>query len=261
MRITRRCDDNRIYWEKRWQKLAADEPCANRDVYPLKYAQMVVRPGDRILEAGCGLGRVLRYYHSNGYDIHGFDFIEGAVKTLKAADPDLKVRVDDVTRMQYPDNRFDVVLAFGLYHNLPLEAWSLALSETRRVLRRGGRVCASVRADNLANRLNDWLKSGAPSDGVRGEERCFHKINLSEKELRDIFERNGFHVDAVHGVVNMPILYKARLFRRSDHKDFDESKARRDGYLLNPVGNVLQKVFLAIVPHQYCSVYVVIATR
>ena len=36
-----------------------------------------------ILEAGCGAGRILRYFHDLGYDITGFDFIEVAVEKLK----------------------------------------------------------------------------------------------------------------------------------------------------------------------------------
>ena len=41
---------------------------------------MVIKNNEvKILEAGCDNGRILRYYHSQGYKIIGFYFIEDAI--------------------------------------------------------------------------------------------------------------------------------------------------------------------------------------
>ncbi|HET7320954.1 MAG TPA: class I SAM-dependent methyltransferase, partial [Longimicrobiaceae bacterium] len=157
MRITYRHEDTHAYWERRWSGIPADEAAENPDAYPLKYAELAVG-GDRvgrILEAGCGNGRILRYYHDRGYAVTGTDYVRVPIEKLRAADPELDVRCGDVRALDFRDSAFRYVLAFGLYHNLEPEDCRRALAETRRVLEPGGRVCASYRADSLHSRLID----------------------------------------------------------------------------------------------------------
>ncbi len=68
----------------------------------------------KILEAGCGAGRILRYYHDRGYDIIGIDFIDVAISKLKEIDPTLQAEVGDITSLGFADQSFRYVLAFGL---------------------------------------------------------------------------------------------------------------------------------------------------
>ena len=83
MRITYRTRGVREYWTARWDEIPADAPMVNADVYPLKYAQITVKDKKgKILEAGCGAGRILRYYHDRGYDVIGIDFIDVAIGKL-----------------------------------------------------------------------------------------------------------------------------------------------------------------------------------
>src|SRR5262245_595033 len=68
MRVTYRKANNKDYWTKRWADIPADQPMQNHNAYPLKYAELTVTAKDRpILEAGCGAGRILRYYHGLGH--------------------------------------------------------------------------------------------------------------------------------------------------------------------------------------------------
>jgi glutaredoxin-related protein len=58
-------------------------------------------------------------------------------------------------------------------------------------------------------------------------------MNLTRSEYEQLFTRAGFIIDFVDPVENMPILYKFAIFRSSSHKEFDENKARMEGYLLS----------------------------
>ena len=157
MRITYRHSENKQYWNKRWSDIPADNPMKNKNVYPLKYAEIAIQSvNTRILEAGCGAGRILRYYHDKGYNIIGIDFIEIAISKLKTIDKEIRAEVGDITKLQFDDGEFDCVLSFGLYHNLENDL-DKALMETYRVLAPGGVVCASIRSDNLQTKLVDWL--------------------------------------------------------------------------------------------------------
>lgn len=189
MRITYRNRDVRAYWEDRWASLPADRTMANPAVYPLKYAELVladeVARSQPVLEAGCGAGRLLRYYHERGYDIHGMDFVGAVIEKLRAADASLQVEPGDITQLRYADGTFGTVLAFGLLHNLQPPALEKAVAEIRRVLMPGGRVCVSFRADNIQNWLNDvmyeikrsglsalWHRRRGGGGGVPQNESC-----------------------------------------------------------------------------------------
>lgn len=262
MRITYRSANNKDYWTKRWNEIPADAPMENAGVYPLKYAQMTVADKTgKILEAGCGAGRILRYYHERDYDIIGIDFIDVAISKLRKIDATIKAEVGDITNLRFADASFRYVLAFGLYHNLE-HGLEKAIWETHRVLENGGLVCASFRADNIQTRLTDWLADRKAKDsGREGKARAFHKINLTQSEYERLFTRAGFVIDFVGPVENMPILYKFAIFRCSSHKRFDENKARTEGYRLSWFGQRLQNVLMRIFPNQFCNIYVLIARK
>ena len=91
----------------------------NDQGYSQKYAEQTVKDRQgKILEAGCNAGRILRYYHDQGVDIIGIDFIEVAIKKLKQIDSTLKVEVGDITDLNFDDESFKYILAFGFFHNL-----------------------------------------------------------------------------------------------------------------------------------------------
>ncbi len=256
MRITRRNNNtNKDYWHDRWDSLPPDEAMNNKEVYPLKFSEMTIQNKEgKILEAGCGAGRILRYYHNNGYSIEGFDYIENAINKLREIDSTLDIEVADICNLPYKDNSFDYILAFGLYHNLENNL-DKAIDETARVLKEGGRVCASFRADNFQNRINDYLA------GRNEKGKFFHKLNLTQREFTTLLSDSGFRVKELHLVVNMPLLYKFRIFRHQDHKDFNENLGRKEGYKLSISGNLLYKILIKIMPAQFCNLYVIIAEK
>jgi len=261
MRLTYRSQSNIEYWSGRWDAVEIDDEMTNEEVYPLKYSQMLELKG-RILEAGCGAGRILRYYKNRGYEIIGIDFVESVIDHLKQSDPELDVYSADMRDLPFESNSFGAVLAFGLYHNFYGEDLHKALEETNRVTNDGGWLCASFRADNIQNRINDWLASRhkkqqqASADALQ-----FHKANIDYNEFKRLITQHGFEVKDILPVVNMPLLYKFKLFRARGHKDFNELAGRNEGYRLNVVGGMIQDVLMKLMPNQFCNVYVAIAKK
>lgn len=261
MRVTYRNTSVIEYWANRWQQIPADNAKGNINKYPLKYAlETITTKEGFILEAGCGAGRILRYFHNLGYNIIGVDFIQIAVEKLQATDQSLKVEVGDITNLKYQDGAFRYLLAFGLYHNLE-NRFEDAILESWRILEKGGRICASFRADNLQTRLTDWLAERKSFVNEKKNLRKFHKLNLTRGEFISTFKKAGFKIEKVFPVENMPILYKFSLFRSKGHKKFNENKARSEGYKLSIWGEMIQKVLMNFFPDQFCNVYVLIATK
>ncbi|MDH3348298.1 MAG: class I SAM-dependent methyltransferase [Desulfobulbaceae bacterium] len=262
MRIAYRTRDIKEYWAARWDNIPADAPMKNVSIYPLKYAEMTVRDKTgKILEAGCGGGRILRYYHDRDYEIIGIDYINVAINKLKEIDPTLQAEVGDITNLRFTDQSFKYVLAFGLYHNLE-HGLDKAIRETHRVLAKDGSLCASFRADNIQTRLTDWLTARKTKNSNREDTtQVFHKMNLTRSEYENLFTKCGFIIDFIGPVQNMPILYKFRLFRSSSHKKFNENKARTEGYRLSWLGQLVQNFLMRFFPNQFCNIYVLIAHK
>lgn len=261
MRKTYRRVNNKDYWERRWDDIPADLPMENNQVYPLKYSEQIVKDQQgRILEAGCGAGRILRYYHIKKMDIVGIDFIEVAIQKLKKIDPTLNVEVGDITDLRFDNESFKYILAFGLYHNLEF-GLDLSIQETYRVLQFGGTVCASHRADNIQTKLTDWLTERRVKKNKDDEVSEFHKMNLTRIEFKKVFEKSGFTVDSIVPGENMPILYKFRFFRALNHKQFDENIARAEGYKLSWFGQLCQNFLMRFFPNQFCNIYILIAHK
>ena len=273
MRITYRKKDIKNYWTSRWEKIAIDDSMVNSKIYPLKYAeQLIIDRNESILEAGCGPGRILRYYHAKGMNIVGIDFIESVIKKLKKADPTLKVKTENISNLSFDNESFKYILAFGLFHCLPMteEILPNAIKETYRVLKDGGSICASFRADNIQTKLVDFHSTLVskeadfikPKDNNFDDQKLeFHKINFLKNELKTLFEKEGFIVESITPIQNMFFLYKFKFFRSKEHKDFDESLGRNKGYGLSWLGKVIENFLIYFFPSQWCNMFLIIAHK
>ena len=257
MRITYGKKNNFKYWENRWSDIDADQPMINEELYPLKYSNMVVHDKNHIiLEAGCGAGRIIRYYHELKYQIIGIEFIKTAIDKLKEVGNTLNVEVGNILNLRFKENYFDRILAFGLYHNFEHNDLDKAMSESYRVLKKGGIICASFRADNIQEMIVDYIRRDKNNDN-----KYFHKLNLKKKEFIHLFKKHKFEVKDVYSVQNMPFLYKFKFFRSQDQKNFNENIARIEGYKLSLIGNILQNFLIKFFPDQFCNLYLIIAEK
>jgi len=253
MRKVYRHEDNRGYWDRRWAEAGRDRAGFDRlDVYPIKYAEMVMGPGaGKVLEIGVGLGRVLKHYRRQGHDIVGVERSEVACRVLLAEDSTTPVVRADVKALPYPDAWFDVVLAFGVYHNIE-QGMERALAETARVLKPGGGFCLSMRPDNLEMRLNEFYWRGKRRGGAAVEPR-FHKWLVEEDEFRRALAGHGLLADAPHRARNVSILYRLPFLRQAGA---EESENRSRGYRLNAAGRGLDALLTKAFPRQFCNVLV-----
>lgn len=103
-------------------------------------------PGSRILDAGCGHGRNLRYFLTNGFDVSGVDASANAIEHLRSTARELSTvctpenfRVEDVEKVSFSDKSFDIVLCNAVLHFARDEAhFERMVLELWRVLKDGG---------------------------------------------------------------------------------------------------------------------------
>lgn len=106
-----------------------------------------LRPGDTVLEVGCGTGAVARTARARvgpGGRVLGIDPSAEmiAVARRKAARKhlDIDFRVAGIEALPFPDASVDVALSSLMMHHLPGDLKQTGLAEVRRVLKPGGRL-------------------------------------------------------------------------------------------------------------------------
>jgi SAM-dependent methyltransferase len=251
MRKVFRNEDNANYWNRRWAESGADAAeFQNLNFYPIRYAEEAIRASrGKILEIGCGPGRIVRHYAGQNYDITGIERSEVAVNEIRKKDPSLKIDQGDALSLPYADEAFDLVMAFGVYHNIE-HGLELGLSEASRVLKHGGSFVISMRPDNFEMWLNEaywrWRNAGRPRD-------IFHKWLVNAPEFTNLLDAVGLRTTRVDFARNMSLLYRLPFFRRVvDH----ESERRARGYELNRFGILVDAWLRRIAPSQFCNVLV-----
>jgi demethylmenaquinone methyltransferase/2-methoxy-6-polyprenyl-1,4-benzoquinol methylase len=158
-------------------------------------------PGQRILDLACGPGTLsypLAKAVSPGGELVGIDLATGMIELAQRdAPPGLPVRFElmDMEDLRFPDRHFDAaVCGHGLQFVPDL---GRALSETRRVLKPGSRMAASVPVDPLqpskAQAVLERVVGGALPPAPKARDQfATRRIVEDEESFASIAKRAGF---------------------------------------------------------------------
>jgi demethylmenaquinone methyltransferase/2-methoxy-6-polyprenyl-1,4-benzoquinol methylase len=101
-------------------------------------AEVVVQPGDKVLDACCGTGDLAIAGARAGGRVTGLDFSERMLERARRKAPELEWVSGDLLALPFGDRSFDAAtVGFGVRN---VDDLGLALRELRRVLRAGGRL-------------------------------------------------------------------------------------------------------------------------
>ncbi len=150
-----------------------------------------IRPGDRILDAGCGTGRhACEIFRTLGADVIGVDlnrddlrtaaFTLGSMEALSGGA--WMISQADVTRLPFRDEAFDVVICSEVLEHIPENR--AAVSELVRVLKPAKHLVVSV--PRFFPERICWLLSSAYHAEPGGHIRIYTK-----KELLTLLESAG----------------------------------------------------------------------
>jgi ubiquinone/menaquinone biosynthesis C-methylase UbiE len=136
-------------------------------------------PGWRVLEAGCGGGRLLLPLIRSRPDLSltGVDFSKTALQGLARQCPGLLVRAD-LAALPFGDQSFDAVLCRHVLEHLDTEGRQDSASEMLRVVRPGGRIFFEGFSVNDA-RFGKG-RQVEPSTFVRGDGISYHYFTSQE---------------------------------------------------------------------------------
>jgi demethylmenaquinone methyltransferase/2-methoxy-6-polyprenyl-1,4-benzoquinol methylase/phosphoethanolamine N-methyltransferase len=128
-----------------------------RRLRTLTIDQAQLKPGEKVLDVGCGTGgvtipakqRVGKTGKAAGIDPSP-EMIAVASKKARRAGLEVDFRIGAIESLPYPDAAFDVVTSSLMMHHLPEHLQVQGLAEIKRVLKPGGRLLIAdmTRASN-----------------------------------------------------------------------------------------------------------------
>jgi len=129
--------------------------------------------GARVLDFGCGVGRVLRHFAAEApaAELHGCDVDLQSIAWLREAFPPA-FRVTTCERLpplEYPDDGFDLIYAISIFTHLVDGEWEPWLRELQRVLKPDGVLLVTFH-----NRVAYEHMTGAPFDEAASGMRVLH---------------------------------------------------------------------------------------
>jgi ubiquinone/menaquinone biosynthesis C-methylase UbiE len=160
---------------------------------------------DRVLDIGCGNGRLLDLFVGMRVDYVGIDNSAGQIEEAVKRYPDRIFLKADALDLPFPDNSFDKVFAIAVLHEIPSpEFRERFLQEANRVLKPGGLYFLTVwdlRSRTFLILKYSFLKlikrSGLDWDDVfipwgKGVKRYYHVFG--KKEIYQLVKKTGFEI-------------------------------------------------------------------
>lgn len=125
----------------------------NRDDGVLNSLRFLNDKHMKILEAGCGSGRVVKYLYDKGFtNIHGIELNGEAVANINRQFPELNIIQGDLLNLPYSENSFDRVLSYGVVEHFP-NGMSEPLKAIYRILKKEGIAVVTVPSMNNLRRI------------------------------------------------------------------------------------------------------------
>lgn len=88
----------------------------------------------KILDFGCGCGRLLRMFKGHPHEIFGCDIDRRGIEWIKSSLPNVHAEVTSVSPpLPYPDNAFDAIISISIFSHLTEESQIAFLKELWRV--------------------------------------------------------------------------------------------------------------------------------
>jgi len=194
----------REYYEELWQALPQELEPPDWEVRR-RFLREELRPGERILDLGCGQGAFIGAARAAGADAVGADVAEAALQRARHRHPDVPfVLVPWDGPLPFDDGAFDLVWASEVIEHVgDTGRW---LSEVRRVLLPGGRLLVTTPSHGRGRVLLGGMERFCEPLGD-------HLHLYTKRSLLSVLGEFGFAQVAVRAVGGPPGLRRLLLGR------------------------------------------------
>jgi len=182
----------------------------NKNWEELNFLAKNVVTNTRILDLGCGNGRLYELFKDKIVSYCGIDISEKLIEIAQERYPGVMFRVGDALNLPFSDNFFDKAFGVAVFHHIPSKEFRLRfLSEAKRVLKPKGQLFLTVWylppgkkilliIKNLLLKIIGLSKLDLGDSFVDWGDKTRRYVHyFSQSEFRDLVERSGLRVKEV----------------------------------------------------------------
>ncbi len=210
------------FWDEKWIE---DFELKEKDLFYAEEMVMVTNrfispcPENRIIEGGCGKGRVVMALNRAGYNVTGVDYAQKTVDKLNEIYPGLKIFPGDVRMLSgFSDSYFAGYWSLGIIEHF-WHGYEDILKEAFRVIKDGGYLFLTFPWFSPLRRTKIFLKV-IPSCMHREtlEPADFYQFMLNEKQVCKILRKCGFKIvetiprSGIEGLISETSLFRSKRF-------------------------------------------------
>lgn len=178
-----------------------------------------LHPNQKILDLGCGNGRLVNFLEAHlkqnpsfSFEYIGIDNSEGLLEQAKKNHPNYQFTTGDQLKIPLKDNSVDLILNVRAFHHIPSKKLRLrALNEMKRVLKPNGTLIITVWNLWQKKQLKHLVKAAGRSIlslgnysykdtyipwGNQKEQRYYHAFTTNE--LNKLVQQTGFQIQETH---------------------------------------------------------------
>jgi len=198
---------NKEYW-----KNIKPEKILSGTVFPGKELTQYLKPGDKILDVGCGTGKVSEYLFKKGYSVTGIDINIKALKKGEKINKNISYKRADITnKIPFGSGAFDsIVVPYVLTSIISKEKQKIATKEIRRVLKKGGHIWLCD-----ATYSPDYKKRYEIAKKIIGEDNLAFSYNKSNKIERVLRHYKEADFDVLFAGLSK--IYRSKISFNSPH--------------------------------------------
>jgi ubiquinone/menaquinone biosynthesis C-methylase UbiE len=182
---------------------------SRKELWPeLEELKKYIKDGERVLDLGCGNGRLFELFQGRNIEYIGVDFSEKLIEKAREKYGE-HFQIADMFSLPFSDNYFDSVWSIAVFHHIPSEVLRLkTLIEVKRVLKPGGKIimtCWNLYQPQYLKLLFKFtlckifglnkmdFKDVLVPWGKTGIYRYYHAF--TKKELKKLFEKSGLKIE------------------------------------------------------------------
>lgn len=182
----------------------------SRNWEELNFLAKNVAANTRVLDLGCGNGRLYELFKDKMVSYCGIDVSEKLIAIAQGRYPGVRFRVGDALNLPFSDNLFDNIFGVAVFHHIPSEELRLSfLSEAKRVLKPKGKLFLTVwnlpqRKRSLLIFKNFLLKiTGLSKVDLNdsfvnwGDKTQRYVHYFSQPELKRLIKRSGLKIKEI----------------------------------------------------------------
>jgi len=169
----------------------------------LEFIKDYTKPDYKILDFGCGNGRLAGFLNDNHKEFVGVDISQKLINIAKqrySSEKTKFIKVDPLsTKLPFENNYFNTIFSIAVFHHFPSKKYAQKIAkELHRVLKPGGKIIVTVwnlwqkqylKYHQKSNK--NWIEANIPfKSGEKVFNRYHHPFRMGE--LKSLFCEAGF---------------------------------------------------------------------